>query len=113
LAAALAGGRDDLIEQLRVNTLALEAVESAEQTAQNDQNLHERRIFLRGRITQELARQGEGDRGVADLERIVRERQDRVNALEALLDELDAEAALRDILDAISSDMTTWAQRLH
>ena len=110
--AELETRRADLIEQLRVNTLALESREAVERTEQDQQNLHERRIFLRGRITQELSRQGDNDDGILELERAVRERQDRVGALEVLLDRVDIESALRDILDAISEDMTLWAQRL-
>ena len=112
VATGLEARRAGLIEQLRVNTLALEASENAERTELSQQNLHERRIFLRGRITQELARQGDGEGNVAELERLIRERQDRVSALETVLDELDVESALREILDAISDDMTSWAQRL-
>jgi hypothetical protein len=110
--AELEARRADLVEQLRINTLALEAAETIERIEVDQQNLHERRIFLRGRITQELARRGEGDDGVEELERLVRERQDRVSALEALQDQVDVESALRDILNAISEDMTLWAQRL-
>jgi hypothetical protein len=112
VAAGLEARRADLIEGLRVNTLALEASESAERTQQSQQNLHEQRIFLRGRITQELAREDDEDESIPELERLVRERQDRVSALEALLDEIDVETALREILDAISDDMTVWSQRL-
>jgi hypothetical protein len=112
VAAELEGRRADLIERLRVNTVALEASETAERTGQDQQNLHERRIFLRGRITQELARQGDGDENIVALEQLVRERQDRVSALEVLLDAVDVESALREILEAISDDMTVWAQRL-
>jgi hypothetical protein len=110
--AELEARRADLIEQLRVNTLALEAAETAERTELDQHNLHERRIFLRGRITQELARQGDNDDSVVELERLVGEQQDRVGALEALLDQVDVESALRDVLTAIGEDMTLWAQRL-
>jgi hypothetical protein len=112
VAADLESRRAELIERLRVNTLALEAAENSERMEQDQQNLHERRIFLRGRITQELARQGDEDGNIPELERLVLERQDRVNALEALLDAVDVDSALREILEAISDDMTLWAQRL-
>lgn len=110
--AELEARRTDLIEQLRVNTLALEAAETAERGELDQQNLHERRIFLRGRITQELARQGDNDESVVELERLVALREDRARSLEALLDQVDVDSALRDILDSISQDMTLWAQRL-
>jgi hypothetical protein len=112
VAADLEVRRADLIERLRVNTLSLEAAEHAERIEQDQQNLHERRIFLRGRITQELGRQGDGEGTIAELEGQIRERNDRLNSLEALLDAMDGESALREILDAISDDMTVWARRL-
>src|SRR5262249_18352584 len=46
VATELEARRADLIEQLRVNTLALETSQNAERTGRNEQNLHERRIFL-------------------------------------------------------------------
>jgi len=110
--AGLEQRRAELIEQLRVNTLALESAEFAERSTINEQNIHERRIFLRGRITQELARQSAGASNVDELEELVRGRQDRVASLEAIVDDLDIESMVREIIDAISTDMTTWAQRL-
>jgi hypothetical protein len=104
--------RASLIEQLRTNTVALETAEASERAEVDQQNLHERRIFLRGRITQELSRQGDDDENVTELERLVRERGDRVRTLEGILDQVDVESALRDILNTISEDMTIWAQRL-
>lgn len=112
VAADLERSRASLVERLRVNTLSLEALESAERAEQDYHDLHDRRIFLQGRISQELERLNDEEGNTPHLERLLREQRDRVNALEALLDAFDTEGALREILEAISEDMTLWAREL-
>jgi hypothetical protein len=101
-------GEESNDASLRVNTLAREATEFASRTAVSEHNVHERRIFLRGIIAQKLAQQTDGGGSIGDLEELVRERQDRVQALESIVDELDIPSIVHEILDAISDDMTAW-----
>jgi hypothetical protein len=104
--------RRQIIESLRLNTLAMESVDAAEVALQDAQNLRERRIFLQGRISQEVGRRTHEGVTTQELEREVRVRRDEVAALEQLIERNDIESALWDVLQVIGEDMTVWARRL-
>ena len=104
--------RTGLVEQLRLNTLAIESVVAVETSLDDSRNLKDRRIFLQGRINQELSRRADSGVSTAEFEREIRIRKDEVAKLEELMEEIDIESSMRDVLELIGQDMTLWARRL-
>jgi hypothetical protein len=98
--------RGGVVEQIRLNSLAIESIDAAETTLEDARNLRERRIFLQGRINQELGRRTDEDTSTAELERELRIRRDEVSALEESMERTDVESSLRDVLELIGQDMT-------
>lgn len=108
----LAQRRSAVVTALKENTLALEAADRAEQILTDYEDLRERRIFLQGRISQQLTRSDPSETSLADLVREVDGKRSRLANIEQLLESFDGESRLRSILDQIGDDMTQWAQRL-
>ena len=108
----LAQRRSAIVNELKENTLAMEAADRAEQILTDYEDLRERRIFLQGRISQQLTRSGPNETSLADLAREVDKRRSRLLNIERLMEDFDGESRLRSIIDEIGGDMTRWAQRL-
>jgi hypothetical protein len=104
--------RSEVVEQLRVNSLSIAAADATERSLADTRNLRERRIFLKGRISQELGGRSSDESVVSSLEREVEQRRQALSILEQKADSIDIESSLRDVLNSIGDDMTEWARRL-
>ncbi|WP_031511391.1 DUF3732 domain-containing protein [Streptomyces megasporus] len=105
--------REAVKERLRVNAAALQELNASDERMRSLQDQRARIAFIQGRIAQERA--AASDDGLDDVKRLQRAltlAHERVEELQALVDEDDVTAETERRLTDVAALMTRWARRL-
>lgn len=110
---SLQAERDTVRVSLQINAAALQELNASDERMRHLQEQQARLAFVQGRITQERAAASEASPDdVKRLRRSLILLQERVQALQALVDEDDIAAETENRLTSVASLMTLWARRL-
>lgn len=110
---SLENQRDAVAERLRLNGAQLKEINTSDERMRNLQDQQVRVAYVQGRIAQERAASGElADDDVRRLRNDLTLAQERVEALQDMVDEDDVTAETERRLTDVATLMTPWAQRL-